>query len=104
MAAVKAAAVLAIAALSIAPSAAANLAKAVLIAGDFASPVYVTSPPGEAHLLFVVEQTGRIQLLEDEVRQPIPFLDIHNRVSVSQERGLFSMAFAPDYATSRRFY
>ena len=33
-----------------------------------------------------------------------PFLDLRSRVSTEGEQGLLSMAFSPDYASSRRFY
>src|ERR671936_631951 len=37
--------------------------------GTFDSPVYVTSPPGDSHRLFVVEQTGRIRVLVNGKRR-----------------------------------
>lgn len=91
------------------PAGAAPVAKAVLI-GTFDSPVYVAVAPGQPRLLFVVEQTGQIQVLRDEIKLTPAFLDIRSVVlgppdaGASGEQGLLSMAFAPDYATSRRFY
>src|SRR3954447_24788317 len=71
--------------------------------GSFASPVYVTAPAGDTHRLFVVERAGRIQVLDDGVQHE--FLDISSLVACCEgERGLESMAFAPDYATSGLFY
>lgn len=72
--------------------------------GSFDRPVYVTSPPGDPDRLAVVEQTGTVRLLLNGQLQARPFLDISALTSVVSERGLFSLAFAPDYATSRRFY
>jgi glucose/arabinose dehydrogenase len=37
-------------------------------------------------------------------KQRRPFLDIRDKVSAGGERGLLSLAFAPDYASSGRFY
>lgn len=71
--------------------------------GVFSQPTYVTAPPGDSHRLFVVEQGGTIQLLRDGVRATRPFLAVPGVLN-SGERGLLSMAFAPDYATSGRFY
>src|SRR4051812_23484970 len=71
---------------------------------DFSAPVYVTSPPGDPHRLFVVEQAGRIMEVRDGQKLATPFLDISPDVRKGAEQGLLSMAFAPDYATSRRFY
>jgi len=72
--------------------------------GTFDSPVLVTAPPGDTHRLFVVEQTGVIRELVDGKLLPSPFLDLSSSVQDDDENGLLSMVFAPDYATSRRFY
>src|SRR4030081_3294350 len=67
-------------------------------------PLRAPAPRGERRRVFVVEQTGRIRVIRDGRTLPTPFLDLRNQVSCCDERGLLSMAFAPDYATSRRFY
>jgi glucose/arabinose dehydrogenase len=71
--------------------------------GDFSSPTFVTAPPGDLHRVFVVEQRGTIALVKDTGQRSV-FLDIQGLVTSGGERGLLSMAFAPDYATSGRFY
>jgi glucose/arabinose dehydrogenase len=72
--------------------------------GTFGSPVYVTSPPGDARRLFVVEQTGKIRVMVNGKRRSKPFLDLTGDIVSGGEQGLLSMAFAPDYAHSGRFY
>ena len=72
--------------------------------GTFSSPLYVTSPPGDSHRLFVVEQTGKIRVIVNGKRRSKPFLDLTSDVVSGGEQGLLSMAFAPDYARSGRFY
>jgi glucose/arabinose dehydrogenase len=72
--------------------------------GRFENPVYVASPPGDNDRLFVVERPGRIRIVKDGKVNSTPFLDISSSVACCAERGLLSMAFAPDYATSRRFF
>src|SRR4051794_35330595 len=73
--------------------------------GDFDQPVYVASSSGDSHRLFVVEKGGVVRLIRDGSVRPAPFLDISSEVrSSDNERGLLSIAFAPDYATSGRFY
>ena len=72
--------------------------------GSFDSPVDVTGAPGFPKLLFVVEQEGRVQVLTGGRKRSQPFLDIRELVGYGGERGLLSLAFAPDYARSRRFY
>ncbi|MFL5895629.1 MAG: PQQ-dependent sugar dehydrogenase, partial [Thermoleophilaceae bacterium] len=72
--------------------------------GGFNSPTYLTAPPRDTHRLFVVEQQGTIRVVRDRRVLRTPFLDIRSDVQAGGEQGLLSMAFAPDYATSRRFY
>ena len=53
----------------------------------------------------MVERAGRVRLVRDGVMQAAPFLDVSAiTLTDHSERGLLSMAFAPDYATSGRFY
>jgi len=72
--------------------------------GRFDSPVYVTGAPGFPKLLFVVEQGGTVRVLRGGHRLGQPFLDIGGLISSGGERGLLSIAFPPDYASTRRFY
>jgi glucose/arabinose dehydrogenase len=72
--------------------------------GEFDTPVYVAAAPGFPQLLFVVEQGGRIAVLDHGRKLAKPFLDISGEISTGGERGLLSVAFAPDYAESKRFY
>jgi glucose/arabinose dehydrogenase len=72
--------------------------------GAFNSPVHVTAPPGDPDRVFVVEQAGRIRVIRNGKKLATPFLDIRRLVTAGAEQGLLSLAFAPDYATSKRFY
>jgi glucose/arabinose dehydrogenase len=72
--------------------------------GRFSAPLYVTSPPGDRRRIFVVEQDGVIRVLRGGKRLSRPFLDLRSIVRQGSEQGLLSMAFATDYARSRRFY
>ena len=85
------------------PPANAQDARAVLV-DTFDRPVYVTGAPGAPNLLFVVEQTGKIRVLDDEDTQTAPFLDLTTMISGGGERGVLSIAFSPDYQPSRLFY
>jgi Glucose / Sorbosone dehydrogenase len=72
-------------------------------AHSFASePVFATSPPGDPRV-FVVERGGGIRIVKDGVLLPKPFLTVPN-VDTEVERGLLSMAFPPDYASTGLFY
>jgi glucose/arabinose dehydrogenase len=68
--------------------------------GRFQSPTYVTYAPGIGGIV-VVERGGRIRLVEGRKRRS--FTNIPG-VSTGGERGLLSMAFPPDYASSRLLY
>jgi glucose/arabinose dehydrogenase len=72
--------------------------------GTFDEPLYVTAPPGDRRRVFVVEKGGRIVVVRGGRKLRTPFLDLRGRVSTGSEQGLLSMAFAPDYASSGRFY
>jgi glucose/arabinose dehydrogenase len=72
--------------------------------GSFTDPLYVTAPPGDRRRIFVVEQPGRIMVMRNGRKLSRPFLDIRGKVLSGGERGLLSLAFAPDYARSGRFY
>ena len=69
----------------------------------YSSPTFVTGPAGDQHRLFVVQQGGVIRVVDDGALQTQPFLTVPN-VASGGERGLLSMAFAPDYAASGKFY
>ena len=66
-------------------------------------PVYVTSAPGDATTLYVVEQRGTIEMVRGGAVAGT-FLDIRSRVLDDGERGLLGLAFDPGYATNHRFY
>jgi glucose/arabinose dehydrogenase len=66
--------------------------------------LYVTAPAGDRRRLFVVEQGGVVKVVRDGKVLDAPFLDVSQLVSAGGERGLLSLAFAPDYAKSGLFY
>lgn len=72
------------------------------VGGTFAMPVLVTAPPGDTHRLFILEQGGSIWLVIDGTRQAQPFLTVPH--SAGEGQNVFSLAFAPDYATSGLLY
>ena len=72
--------------------------------GTFAEPTFLTSPPGDRRRRFVTERAGVIRIVRGSRKLRRPFLDIRDRVQSGGESGLLSMAFAPDFARSRRYY
>ena len=69
----------------------------VQVASGLDSPVHLVSPPGDPRL-FIVEQPGRIRVVEGGRLRIEPFLNLMDRVSCCGERGLLSLAFHPHYA------
>jgi glucose/arabinose dehydrogenase len=68
-------------------------------------PLFLTHAGDGSGRLFVIEQSGQIRLVRDGVLVATPFLDIRDRVNAAEsEQGLLGLAFAPDYASSGRFY
>ena len=74
----------------------------VVISG-LSQPLFATVPKGDSRL-FIVEQSGLIEILQNGTALPTPFLDLSNAVNTLDERGLLGMAFDPDFADNRRFY
>jgi len=76
------------------------------VANGFAQPLYLAPVPGSSGRVFVVEQGGRIRILNPATGAiaATPFLDVSGTISSGGERGLLGFATAPDFATSRTFY
>ena len=70
----------------------------------FSMPVAIVTDPRDRTVQFVVEQAGRIRVVQNGVLQADDFLDLRAAVLCCGERGLFSLVFPPDAATSNRFY
>ena len=78
--------------------------RARVFVSGLASPVAFVQDPSNPAVQFVVEQGGRIRVVSSEVLLGTDFLDLHAAIKAGGEQGLLGLAFAPDYATSRRFY
>jgi glucose/arabinose dehydrogenase len=79
-----------------------------VVAGGFVSPVHVTHAGDGSGRIFVVEQAGRIRILDNGVVLPVPFLDLATlnppRLIAGGEQGLLSVAFPPGFAAKGYFY
>ena len=80
----------------------------VLIADGYKKPVFITSYPNNAKLLYIVEQAGLIKLINDGKKLSRPFFDINKRVvnpnRPGDERGLLGFAFHPNHTNNGKFY
>ena len=68
------------------------------------SPLYVTHSRDGTNRLFIVEQFGRILVLQPGATSPTLFLDLTPKVLAGGETGLLGLAFHPQYAINRRFF
>jgi glucose/arabinose dehydrogenase len=74
------------------------------VVGGLDSPLHLTGPRSEPNRLYIVEQAGRIRVVENGRLRSEPFLDIRQRVVSGGEQGLLSVAFHPNYGENRRLY
>jgi glucose/arabinose dehydrogenase len=75
-----------------------------VVASGFAAPVAFVQVPGQPNVQLVVEQRGRIRVVQDGVVLPGSFLDLTGQMASGGEQGLLGLALAPDYATSGRLW
>ncbi len=92
--------------LALATTAAAQDPKPALapFATGFSQPIDITHAGDKTGRLFVNEKTGKIIALNADGSRIGTFLDLSALITTDGERGLLGLAFAPDYATSGRFY
>lgn len=76
----------------------------VRVAVGLDQPLFVTHVPGDLDRLFVVEQTGRIRVIENGTLLSTPFLNVATISNFNGEQGLLGLAFHPRYADNGFFY
>ena len=74
-----------------------------LVAG-LDQPLFLTHAHDGSNRKFIVEQPGRILVMQPGASSTSVFLDIRSRVLSGGERGLLGLAFHPLYATNGRFF
>ncbi len=67
-------------------------------------PLGLVAPGDGSERLFIVEQAGRVLVLEDRAVREVPFLDLSSSVRCCDERGLLGLAFHPDYESNGLFF
>ena len=81
-----------------------TIAVVPIVKGNLENPLFLTHSGDGTARLFVVEQSGRIRILEKGVLVPDPFLDITDRVLSGGERGLLGLAFHRDFRRNGRLF
>ncbi len=70
----------------------------------FTLPVAFVQDPTDRNIQYVVQQSGRIRVLQNGAVLGTDFLNLTGSISCCGEQGLLGLAFAPDYASSGRFF
>jgi len=94
-------------ALALAPSSPSSTARVQLVpllTHGLEQPVFIGHAGDHSHRLFILEQPGRIRILQQGTLQPAPFLDIASRVKSGGERGLLGLAFHPQFRNNGRLF
>lgn len=77
------------------------------VASGLNAPLAMVQPPGDPRM-FIVEQYGRIRILENGQLKPTPFLDVRSKIKTLfhdfDERGLLGIAFHPKFKDNGKFY
>src|SRR5437016_14395460 len=66
---------------------------------DLASPTGMEVPNAGTGRLFVLEQGGRIRIIQNGALVAAPFLDITSKVESGAEKGLLGIAFHPRFSS-----
>jgi hypothetical protein len=74
------------------------------VVSGLSSPVFVTNAGDGSGRLFIVEQGGRIKVLQSGESSPTIFLNIVGQVLSGGERGLLGLTFHPQYEANGRFF
>jgi len=81
-----------------------HFALKTIISKGLSQPLFLTHSSDGSGRLFVVEQNGRILILDKGRLLPVPFLDISPLLSTGGERGLLGLAFHPNYPKNGRYF
>jgi len=80
-----------------------------LVADGFVSPIGLVAPPDNTGRLFVIDQAGKISIIDQNGNKlSTPFIDVTSSLvslnSNYDERGLLGFAFHPQFASNHKFY
>lgn len=80
------------------------------VADGFTRPLYLTQAGDDSNRIFIVEQVGKIWIMQEGQLEDEPFLDIADIISPGalanpfSEQGLLGLAFHPDYRENGAFF
>src|SRR5580765_1616478 len=73
-------------------------------ASGLTSPLGFETPDDGSGRFFVVEQGGRLKIIQNGNMLSPPFLDISSKITTGGEMGLLGVTFHPNFSSSRKFY
>lgn len=76
----------------------------VPVASGFSSPLDIQQAGDSSGRLFVVEQGGRIKIVQNGSVLGTPYLDVSGLIASGGEEGLLGLAFHPNYGSNGCFY
>ena len=76
----------------------------VPVASGFASPLDIQQAGDASGRLFVVEQGGKIKIIQNGSVLGTPYLDVSSLIVSGGEEGLLGLAFHPNFSTNGCFY
>ena len=81
----------------------AQLTRQAVVTG-LENPLSFAQDPSQPNVQLVIEKAGRIRVIESGVLRDEPYLDLTSKVLTTGENGVLGLAFAPNYASSRRVF
>ncbi|HMF92237.1 MAG TPA: PQQ-dependent sugar dehydrogenase [Candidatus Angelobacter sp.] len=75
-----------------------------LVTSGFSSPLGLEQSGDGSGRLFVVEQGGKIKIIQNGSVLSTPFLDISSKISMGSEMGLLGVTFHPNYSANGKLY
>ena len=72
--------------------------------GPLTNPVLVTNAHDGSNRLFIIEQPGRLRVMQPGATNSTVFLDLTAKIAYGGERGLLGLTFHPKYTSNRRFF
>src|SRR5215831_10496300 len=80
-----------------------------LVVDNMVSPLTLAEPPDATKRLFVLDQPGKIWIIQsDGSKVATPFMDLSSKMvglnGAYDERGLLGLAFHPDFKNNGKFY
>ncbi len=74
------------------------------IATGFSQPLEIKNAGDGSKRLFIAEQGGLIKIYKNGALLPTPFLNLSKLVGVGQFKGLWSIAFSPNFVNDKTFF